>query len=89
MGAAGGGLGHFLAEFAHELLPELVGLGLLAVVLQPVRFERGVHGVGLGREFGVPDVVVVAAGEFGLGHAARRAAHGAYAQAFIGVAGAT
>ena len=87
-GAAGGGLGHFLAEFAHELLPELVCLGLLAVVLQPVRFERGVHGVGLGREFGVPDVVVVAAGEFGLGHTARRAAHGAYAQAFIGVAGA-
>src|SRR5256885_2400310 len=59
-GAAGGGFGHFLAEFAHELLPELVCLGLLAVVLQPVRFERGVHGVGLGREFGVPDVVVVA-----------------------------
>ncbi|MNV63914.1 hypothetical protein D3C71_1565350 [compost metagenome] len=74
--AAGLGLGQFFAELFGEGLPRLVaflaGGHLLALG----------HEVGAGGEQGVPHVVVVAAGELGLGHATRRAAHGADAGAF-------
>jgi hypothetical protein len=76
------GVAHLRAKAAFEGTPG-AGFVLRAFVLRRLGILEERCGRG---EIGQPDIVEVAFGEVGFGNAARRAADGAEAEAFVGLA---